>query len=99
MCIVYCKICCHSVNNMAQVCERCMLKLLLKDKALHTEKQCLSSSCSWVKRYSTTQKYSFRYVQWKSRSIALFVNTLGPRQNGRNFADEIFKWIFLNENA
>ena len=25
--------------------------------------------------------------------------TLRPRQNGRHFADEIFKWIFLNENV
>ena len=27
------------------------------------------------------------------------VNTLGPRQNGHHFADDIFKWIFLNENV
>ena len=27
------------------------------------------------------------------------VNTLRPRQNGRNFADDIFKCIFLNENV
>ena len=27
------------------------------------------------------------------------VNTLRPRQNGRHFADDIFKWIFLNENV
>ena len=27
------------------------------------------------------------------------VNTLRPRQNGRHFADDIFKCIFLNENA
>ena len=26
-------------------------------------------------------------------------NTLRPRQNGRHFADDIFKWIFLNENV
>ena len=25
-------------------------------------------------------------------------NTLRPRQNGRHFPDDIFKWIFLNEN-
>ena len=30
---------------------------------------------------------------------ALAVNTLKPRQNGRHFADYIFKCIFLNENA
>ena len=27
------------------------------------------------------------------------INTLRPRQNGRHFADDIFKWIFLNENV
>ena len=27
------------------------------------------------------------------------VNTLRPRQNGRNFTDDIFKYIFLNENV
>ena len=33
---------------------------------------------------------------WTSRMI---FNTLRPRQNGRHFADDIFKYIFLNENA
>ena len=27
------------------------------------------------------------------------INTLRPRQNCRHFADNIFKWIFLNENV
>ena len=27
------------------------------------------------------------------------VNTLRPRQNGRHFADDVFKHILLNENA
>ena len=27
------------------------------------------------------------------------INTLRPRQNGRHFADDIFKYIFLNENV
>ena len=27
------------------------------------------------------------------------VNALRPKQNGRHFADNIFKYIFLNENA
>ena len=26
-------------------------------------------------------------------------STLRPRQNGRHFPDDIFKWIFLNENV
>ena len=28
-----------------------------------------------------------------------FRNTLRPRQNGSHFPDDIFKWIFLNENV
>ena len=28
-----------------------------------------------------------------------FINTLRPRQNGRHFADDIFKCIFVNENV
>ena len=31
-------------------------------------------------------------------SRCLRVNTLRPRQNGHHFADDTFKWIFLNEN-
>ena len=27
------------------------------------------------------------------------VNTLKPRQNGRHFSGDIFKWIFMNENV
>ena len=27
------------------------------------------------------------------------LNTLRPRQNGHHFADDIFKWVFLNENV
>ena len=27
------------------------------------------------------------------------LNTLRPRQNGRHFADDVFKLIFLNENV
>ena len=35
--------------------------------------------------------YGITETQW--------VNTLRPRQNGRHFPDDIFKWIFLNENV
>ena len=33
---------------------------------------------------------------WRPSS---WLNTLRPRQNGRHFPDDIFKWIFLNENV
>ena len=34
-----------------------------------------------------------------SAACQLHVNTLRPRQNGRHFADDTFKHIFLNENV
>ena len=33
------------------------------------------------------------------QTLATAFNTLRPRQNGRHFPDDIFKCIFLNENA
>ena len=38
-------------------------------------------------------------VLWSIISNCKEINTLRPRQNGRHFADDIFKCIFLNENA
>ena len=32
-------------------------------------------------------------------NLQLIFNTLRPRQNGRRFPDDIFKYIFLNENV
>ena len=32
-------------------------------------------------------------------NIWQIINTLRPRQNGRHLPDDIFKWIFLNENV
>ena len=32
-------------------------------------------------------------------NLGSYVNTLRPRHNGRRFADDTFKGIFLNENA
>ena len=40
-------------------------------------------------------------VMWRTCDVIVTggrVNTLRPRQNGRHFADDIFKRIFLNEN-
>ena len=37
-------------------------------------------------------------IIWK-KQCCTFVNTLRPRQNGRHFAVDIFKYIILNQNA
>ena len=48
------------------------------------------------------------YTECKSSDVEIhslapgdvaMVNTLRPRQSGHHFADDIFKWIFLNENV
>ena len=36
-------------------------------------------------------------VKWSQSQVSL--NTLRPRQNGRHFADDIFRCIFLNEDV
>ena len=37
-------------------------------------------------------------IIWNTEN-QLYINTLRPRQNGRHFADDIFKCIFFNENV
>ena len=40
---------------------------------------------------------SFYLINYERKPFSL--NTLRPRQNGRHFADDTFKHIFLNENV
>ena len=40
-----------------------------------------------------------KLYNWDGGTKAPFVNTLRPRQNGHHFPDDIFKWIFFNENV
>ena len=48
-------------------------------------------------------KYCNYHLEWCVRRhlhiMTQPLNTLRPRQNGRHFADDIFKCIFLNENV
>ena len=41
----------------------------------------------------------WRMALKNNRAPSKAFNTLRPRQNERLFADDIFKWIFLNENV
>ena len=34
----------------------------------------------------------------KKKLVQYLINSLRPRQNGRHFSDDIFKWIFVNGN-
>ena len=38
-------------------------------------------------------------VRYKVSATQVLFSTLRPRQNGRHFADDMFKYIFLNENV
>ena len=49
----------------------------------------------WVKCGQTLSQYPTK--QTKQSRFVLF-NRMKPEQNGRHFADTIFKSIFLNEN-
>ena len=46
-----------------------------------------------------TDSRRLRRVIQATQTATTAINTLKPRQNGRHFADDIFKCIFLNENV
>ena len=43
--------------------------------------------------------YQEQYYLWSYTGLPFTINTLRPRQDGRHFADDIFTWIFFNENC
>ena len=48
----------------------------------------------WREALSDGLSWTLRRLQWQT----LHINSLRPKQNGRLFADDTFKCIFLNEN-
>ena len=42
-------------------------------------------------------RFAIRIIPWFQSKFSF--NTQRPRQNGRHLPDDIFKWIFLNENV
>ena len=58
---------------------------------------------SWVRmswrRKEPVHQQPWYLICWSEVIQSPHVNTLRPRQNGRHFADDIFKCIFLNENV
>ena len=58
--------------------------------------QTIESSCRWFKTTRRCHCNARKYGQWPL--LLTWFNTLRPRQNGRHFADDTFKPIFLNEN-
>ena len=62
----------------------------------------MSIECNYIPHAAPQQLHiSGYYGYYILNTVCLHsaaVNTLGPRQDGRHFADDIFKCIFLNEN-
>ena len=57
--------------------------------------------CIWVQcKQDINEAMHFHTVKREtSLRFTSLINRLRPRQNGSHFADNIFKWIFLNENV
>ena len=56
----------------------------------------------WLHNCSHIMRVHFKlseYIWHVNHPTLLALNTLRPRQNGRHFADDMFKCIFLNENV
>ena len=64
----------------------------------HQQWQVLHLEIVLLTCWSNAQIYIYIYIYSVHVSV-MCVNTLRPRQNGRHFADDIFKCIFLNENV
>ena len=59
----------------------------------------LGNKLQWYFHQNTIVIFKDMYLKIAlQKAICPCVNTLGPRQNGHHFADDIFKCIFLNEN-
>ena len=56
-------------------------------------------SCKVLISEENTYGKQFLYTNYAGYIHAHIINTLRPRQNGHHFPDDIFKWIFLNENV
>ena len=62
----------------------------------------LVMSQHWFRRWLVITRQQaitfFTFTNFEKDICCHIVNTLRPRQNGRHFPDDIFKYIFLNEN-
>ena len=76
----------HYLNESVRLCDIHLAKsnFVVRDQA---------TTCTL---YDEFEEYKFRITAISAR--VQWVNTLRQRQNGRRFADDTFKPIFLNEN-
>ena len=96
-----CLLCCSWQKDQHNNCSKaswalCFPFLVIPNSSKFTH---LNSKIYWYycDLYSPVL-YTWYCVIWLRISLS-HLNTLRPRQNGRHFADDIFKCIFLNQNA
>ena len=70
----------------------CNYLSMLGFKLIHISKRGPSKQFSW--KETIRDIWHNMWYSWHET-----LNTLRPRQNGRHFPDDIFNWIFVNENA
>ena len=58
---------------------------------------CTGMTLEWLP-WQPNKVWTLPYMVATESPTVIAFNTLRPRQNGRHFADDIFKCIFLNEN-
>ena len=72
---------------------------LFKSTTKKTPELCITRNAP-ITSSSPSQRVSYaESVSMSWRLLDRMVFTLRPRQNGRHFADDTYKRIFLNENA
>ena len=59
----------------------------------------MSQSLLVIHTWPTSKVLWSKKISWNRAADTPQFNSLRPRQNGRHFPDDIFKWIFLNENV
>ena len=59
----------------------------------------VTSLSAWVRNLHPSSKQPVSYDVYPFPCASACLNTLRPRQNGRRFADDTFKRIFMNENV
>ena len=79
--------CSYSITNALELLQSCT-------------KPSISLFVFYVTPLYNNEWWSSDTLLWNTRTYLCYVvNTLRPRQNGRHFADDTFKRIFLNENV
>ena len=98
----------RSVTSARQACRKiAVLSLIRSQRQLACEglyNDCFESDEEQIKGYGkvikNTEIFSTKYgkhiLEVGSPGHFIYIDTLRPRQNGRRFADDTFKRIFLN---